>query len=174
MHPYSMFERTISYLGGAAEKMSVSSANKMYFKLGDAFSKLLIKITKKVEGLLLLCVRIVVPNWTFSQLYPGFRWLLNTRSILSPRHLSADLFLVLKVFHSYDRGLRKLVVRLKWDLCFGLVSALPHSAKHISCLDGVSRRICWQSSLARFLGQSGSADSSPRLAFPVKLVQMLQ
>ena len=39
-----MFESSIFILDGSVEQMFVSSANKMYFKLGDAFSKLLIKI----------------------------------------------------------------------------------------------------------------------------------
>ena len=44
MHQSSMFESSISIVDGSVEKMFVSSANKMYFKLGDAFSKSLIKI----------------------------------------------------------------------------------------------------------------------------------
>ena len=37
MHQSSLFESSISILDDFVEKMFVSSANKMYFKLGDAF-----------------------------------------------------------------------------------------------------------------------------------------
>ena len=44
MHQSSMFESSISILDGSVEKMFVSSANKMHFKLGDAFSESLLKM----------------------------------------------------------------------------------------------------------------------------------
>ena len=56
MHQSSMLESSISYLDGSVEKMFVSSANKLYFQLSDAFSKSLIKI-KNSWGPTVLCVR---------------------------------------------------------------------------------------------------------------------